>query len=61
MSSSEREPAEATGPPRWVKIAVITAGLVLLVFLAVLIFGGGEHGPMRHGLGSAAEYAGVRR
>lgn len=61
MSSTEREPAETTGPPRWVKIAVIVAGAVILVFLAVLIFGGGEHGPMRHGLGSAAPIVSVHR
>jgi hypothetical protein len=59
MSSTEREPAETAGPPRWVKVAAIIAGTVILVFLAVLIFGGEEHGPMRHGLGSAAPMVGM--
>lgn len=59
MPSSEREPAEITGPPRWVKVAAIIAAAVVLVVLAVLLFGGGEHGPMRHGLG-AADYTGSR-
>ncbi|MEU5156112.1 hypothetical protein [Glycomyces sp. NPDC021274] len=61
MSSTEREPAETTGRPRWVKLAAVIAGLAILVLLAVLVFGGEEHGPMRHGLGSVALLSGVYR
>ena len=34
--------------PRWVKIAGIVAAVVILVVIAMALFGGGEHGPSRH-------------
>jgi plastocyanin len=37
--------------PRWVKITALVAGVLVLGLVAVLIFGGGEHGPGQH-LGS---------
>ncbi|AOY73832.1 hypothetical protein IG195_20525 (plasmid) [Arthrobacter sp. TES] len=43
-----------TGPPRWVKISALIAGILLLVVVAVMIFSGGEHGPGRHGFGLGA-------
>jgi hypothetical protein len=36
------------GPPRWVKAFGLIALAVVLLFLVVLIVGGGEHGPGRH-------------
>ncbi|WP_420179884.1 hypothetical protein [Paenarthrobacter sp. TA1.8] len=40
-----------TGPPRWVKVSAIVAGVLLLVVVAVMLLSGGEHGPGRHGIG----------
>ena len=34
--------------PRWVKVVGIVAGIVLLLAIAALAFGGGQHGPGRH-------------
>jgi hypothetical protein len=42
----EREPDAET--PRWVKTFVIIGGIVILLLLGVLLFGGGQHGPGRH-------------
>lgn len=42
-----------SGPPRWVKIFGISAGIVLLIAIAVMLLSGGEHGPARHGIGAA--------
>ena len=42
---------EQAGPPkmpRWVKVVGIIAGVVLLIAIAALAFGGGKHGPARH-------------
>lgn len=46
-------PGTHTGLPRWVKVAAIIAAVVIALFVIVLIFGGGQHGPSRHtdGLG----------
>lgn len=38
----------STATPRWVKVAGVVALVVALVFLALLLTGGGEHGPTRH-------------
>ena len=38
-----------TGMPRWAKVFAIVAAIVLVLFLAVFLLGGGEHGPQRHG------------
>ncbi|WP_104062043.1 hypothetical protein [Arthrobacter sp. 4R501] len=40
-----------TGPPRWVKVSAIAAGILLLVVVAVMLLSGGQHGPARHGFG----------
>ncbi|HEV8559943.1 MAG TPA: hypothetical protein VGR06_26705 [Actinophytocola sp.] len=37
-----------TGMPLWVKISGIVVGIVAVVIAAMLIFGGGQHGPGRH-------------
>lgn len=37
-----------TGTPRWVKVSGIVALAVLLLFAAMMVFGGGGHGPGRH-------------
>lgn len=35
--------------PGWVKAAGIVVALLVLLVVVFLIFGGGEHGPSRHG------------
>lgn len=42
------DPDGYPGAPRWVKIAGIAFGAVLLLLIVVLVLGGGEHGPGRH-------------
>ncbi|MFC0469086.1 DUF2933 domain-containing protein [Halalkalibacter kiskunsagensis] len=34
--------------PRWVKVFGVIVIVLLLVFVIIHIFGGGEHGPGRH-------------
>jgi hypothetical protein len=54
---TERDNEALTGPPRWVKISAITAGVLILVVIAVMLLTGGQHGPARHGLGFGAPVA----
>jgi hypothetical protein len=47
-----------TGTPRWVKVFGIIAIVVALLFVIMLVAGGGRHGPGRHkpsGVGSGAQ------
>jgi hypothetical protein len=48
-----------TGVPGWVKVSGIIAGAVIVLLAAMLIFGGGNHGPGRHmgGLGATGSPA----
>lgn len=50
--STERDRQALTGPPRWVKVSAIVAGVVILIANAVMLLSGGQHGPARHGLGT---------
>ena len=36
------------GTPRWVKVFVAIALVVVLLFVALMLFGDGRHGPRRH-------------
>ena len=36
------------GMPRWVKVSLAIAAVLLVLAIAVMLFGGGEHGPGRH-------------
>ena len=36
------------GTPRWVKVFGIIAIFVVLLVVAMMLIGGGEHGPARH-------------
>ncbi|MEO5316853.1 hypothetical protein DC347_19580 [Pseudarthrobacter sp. AG30] len=51
---TERDRETLTGPPRWVKVSAIVAGILILVVIAVMLLTGGQHGPARHGFGIAA-------
>jgi hypothetical protein len=42
----EREPT--TGIPRWVKVAVLVAAVLVLLVVIANLLGGGGHGPSRH-------------
>jgi len=43
---SERD--STAGTPRWVKLFGIIALLVMLLFVILMVAGGGRHGPGRH-------------
>ena len=44
------------GMPRWVKIAAVTVGVLVLLFLILQVTGiAGQHGPGRHMSGSASQ------
>lgn len=48
------------GMPRWVKVAGIIVGILVLLFVVLQLTGlGGEHGPGRHGDGSDTPPPGV--
>ena len=50
-ASVHRTPQEVAGPPsrpRWVKVVLILALLLILVVGAMIVLGGGQHGPGRH-------------
>lgn len=53
-SGADRDREALTGPPRWVKISAIVAGVLILVVIAVMLLTGGQHGPARHGFGIGA-------
>jgi hypothetical protein len=40
--------------PPWVKVFGIIAIILILLVLALMLFGGGDHGPGRHGSGDEA-------
>jgi cytochrome b561 len=50
MTNPRPEPEAPPGVPRWVKVAAIVVGLLILVFLVLQLTGiAGEHGPGMHG------------
>jgi hypothetical protein len=53
-SGAERDRETLTGPPRWVKISAIVAGILILLVIAAMLLTGGQHGPARHGFGIGA-------
>lgn len=57
MDSSERGESvidedrvglEPPGRPRWVKVSLLIAGAIIVLFVVLQIVGGGDHGPGRH-------------
>jgi hypothetical protein len=42
------DPDSTAGTPRWVKVFGIIAIVVALLFVSMLVAGGGRHGPSRH-------------
>jgi hypothetical protein len=59
----ERDDSDGGSPPRmprWVKIAVIVVGALVLVLITLQLTGaGGQHGPGRHALGGTGTAADV--
>lgn len=47
-SDSREHIGDDTGAPRWVKVFGIIAAVLVLLIIAVMFIGGGEHGPGRH-------------
>ena len=46
--------------PRWVRVAAIVVGALVLIFIVLQLLGvGGQHGPGRHTLGDMSRSAGV--
>lgn len=50
MTNAPERPDRELPPstPRWVKVFGIIALIVALLFIGLLLFGGGSHGPRRH-------------
>jgi hypothetical protein len=46
-SQFEQGPSPA-GMPRWVKISLIVAAVLVVLLVAGMLIGGGQHGPGRH-------------
>ena len=38
----------AAGMPRWVKVFLITAAVLVVLVVAMMLVSGGQHGPGRH-------------
>jgi hypothetical protein len=47
-----------TGTPRWVKVFGAIALVVIMLFVVVVLVGGGEHGPGRHTPGGGSDPSG---
>ncbi|MDQ2708453.1 MAG: hypothetical protein M3Z25_12785 [Actinomycetota bacterium] len=43
-----RDRGLSNGTPRWVKVSGAIALAVVLLMVALMVFGGGRHGPGRH-------------
>ena len=39
------------GMPRWVKVSALLVGALVLALVAIMVIGGGDHGPSRHAVG----------
>lgn len=50
-----------TGTPRWVRVFGIISLVVVLVFVTLLLAGGGRHGPRRHSPPSSDKERGVQQ
>lgn len=53
MANSDEQ--DTGGMPRWVKVFAVIGAVLALVLVVGLVFGGGEHGPGRHGGGNDDE------
>ena len=49
------ETERRAGMPGWVKVFVVIGVVLLVLLIAGLVFGGGEHGPGRHMGGGAGD------
>ena len=49
----DREPS--VGTPRWVKVFGLIALVAVVLFVVVMLVGGGEHGPSRHTPGGGSD------
>jgi len=59
-SRSDTDHGTPPGMPRWVKVAAIFVGFLLLLFVVLQLTGiGGEHGPGRHMSGDTTPTVGT--
>lgn len=47
-SSTGSQGPSPAGMPRWVKIFLIVAAVLVVLLVAGMLIGGGQHGPGRH-------------
>jgi len=52
------DPPPYPGTPRWVKISGTIVGILVLLVVILVLFGGSPHGPVRHLSSSAGSGAG---
>jgi hypothetical protein len=57
--SGRESPRSAVAMPRWVKMFLIIAAVVVVLMVAVMLVSGGKHGPGRH-LSSSAWTGSIR-
>ena len=50
-----RESEPNAGTPRWVKVFGLIALVAVVLFVVVMLVGGGEHGPGRHTPGGGSD------
>ncbi|NHN33289.1 hypothetical protein [Paenibacillus agricola] len=62
-SDNGERPTEDRPPrtPRWVKVSGIIAIVLVLLIVGLMLFGGGQHGPMRHMPSSSGIEQGVKQ
>ena len=48
VSGTGRDREPSAGTPRWVKVFGLIALVAVVLFVVVMLVGGGEHGPGRH-------------
>jgi hypothetical protein len=44
----QRSPRPTTAMPRWVKVFLITAAMLVMLMITLMLASGGQHGPGRH-------------
>ena len=59
-AGDQGDPGSPPRMPRWVKVAAIVVGALVLIFIVLQLTGvGGQHGPGRHTLGAIPGPIGV--
>jgi ferric-dicitrate binding protein FerR (iron transport regulator) len=59
MSDRAQRPADRDAEPRrrrWIRVTLVVLAIIALVVVAVMLLGGGSHGPWRHTAPAASEH-----